>query len=180
MVQKTRAAINTWFKIRYHKRQSSSVLLLVLPILCSLISRLFFVWYICSAHIYYICTYIFLNFRQPATYSTYNVIFFPNTWIRFIYRFVHALTRVHFSHFRKIRSFFFQLSFFHPRHRLSPHRSPPYVRHPTRFNYALGPLAFIFALSRDTRTRRHNLLCARASRPLPHGIPRRSSPLRSS
>lgn len=40
MVQKTRAAINTRFKIRYHKRQSSSVLLLVLSILCSLISRL--------------------------------------------------------------------------------------------------------------------------------------------
>lgn len=40
MVQKTRAAINTRFKIRYHERQSSSVLLLVLSILCSLISRL--------------------------------------------------------------------------------------------------------------------------------------------
>lgn len=81
-------------------------------------------YYLCfqfSVHLSLVCYLIYLfrayilrmhlyppEFSPARANLRYNVIFFPNTWIRlFIYRFVDALTRVHFSHFRKIRSFFF-------------------------------------------------------------------------
>lgn len=115
MVQKTRAAINTWFKICYHKRESSSVLLLVLSILCSLISRL--LSDICSALMYYICIYIPLIFHQLATFNTYNVMFYQTLGIH-ICLFIASstqqkITRAQFSHFCKFRFFFSSHSFTH-------------------------------------------------------------------